>query len=566
MIRSITLAFSLGLALTLQAAPITYQGQLEDPEGPYDGSVTMRFLLFDAPDGGEPVAVHDAGTVSVVDGLFQVELEYGDVFDGRPLWLEIEVAGSVLADRQRVGATPQARFAQRDSSFCDAGGPLLGMRDDGLPLCGLAGVVDIAAGTDHACAALDDGSAWCWGVRSSGSLGDGILGSSDRVYGAVQVEVDDGGNNGGPLTGAIGVAASDDFGCALDSDGQVWCWGANSDGQLGNGSNADTTRAVAVIKGTGSPLDSAEQVSTGENHACAVDADGSVWCWGWNGRGQLGIGNTISQSRAQQVVGESAGILSGIVQVTTGREHTCAATKDGDAWCWGQGNAGQLGNGESGFDASSSIPVRIRRNEANSLTNVFNVSAFDSSTCAVVSDGGQNQGYCWGSASSGRLGNGEFSGNFVFPQQIRIADGTADGGPLDQLHSIGQAGGGGTGSGDHACAARKDGSAWCWGSGDVGQLGNGVAQPMSISRAVRVYQDRLDRFGADGGVLTRVAQVSTSMDEFSCAVDSGGRAWCWGYNPSGQLGSERGSFQDDNVYGGTHTVARAIPVLRLVEQ
>lgn len=89
---------------------------------------------------------------------------------------------------------------------------------------------------------------------------------------------------------------------------------------------------------------------------------------------------------------------------------------------------------------------------------------------------------------------------------------------------------------------------------------------MRISRAVRVQRDRLDRFGADGGVLTGVAQVSTSMDEFSCAVDGGGRAWCWGYNPSGQLGSERGSNQDVYVYGGRHTVARAIPVLRLVEQ
>ena len=522
----------LGLALTLQAAPITYQGQLENSSGPYTGPVPMLFTLYADPEVGEPVAMFDAGSVNVVGGLFKVDLEFGGIFDGRVLWLEIEVDGSTLNQRQRIGAVPQAHHAATTPAYCQSGGPLIGMRDDGVPLCGLEGVVSISTSEEHACAALDDGSVWCWGSTSGGRLGNGESSSMEGgpYGGGVRVRVDDNGSDGGLLANVVQITTGRAFSCGRDEGGQVWCWGQNGRGQLGNGGiGTDQPRAVRARLSNGNSLDDAIHVDAGERHVCAVRDNGTLWCWGGNWYGQLGIGSNEDQSRAAQVIDGGGLPLTGMVGVSTGIDHSCAFDNDGHAWCWGYGSSGQLGNGKSGTDAGSFVATQVLAAEDQSLDRVTGIAAQADSTCALIEPGAEGRIYCWGSAGSGVLGNGETSGSRLFPVEVRIDDQGGDGGPLLGMRHIAQITLGSP-SAQHLCAVRDEGSVWCWGRGSDGQLGDG-----ETSQRTRAVQARVDRAGRDGGALSGISRVSVGRYQ-SCAHSDSGKAWCWGRNESGSLG------------------------------
>ncbi len=550
--RLLSFAFILGLALSMQAVAVTYQGQLEDSSGPFSGTVPMLFSLHEAPEGGEPIAMFDAGPVNVVGGLFQVDLEFGGIFDGRTLWLEIEVDGSTLNQRQRISAVPQAHHAATTPGYCQSGGPLIGMRDDGKPLCGLDGVVSVSASSDHACAALDDGSAWCWGSTNDGRLGNGEgIGDGTGPYpGGVRVRVDDGGEDGGPLLDVVQVTSGGEFSCARDASGQIWCWGRNNRGQLGIDSDSPAlTRAAKALLSNGNALEDAVHVVAGREHACAIRDNGSLWCWGDNPDGQLGIGSTIQQRSAHQVIGENGLPLQGISGASAGQNHTCAFDQDGSAWCWGFGVAGQLGNGQSGSDATSLVATPVLAAEDQPLEGVAGIAAQGDASCALTRPGADGEIYCWGSASGGILGNGESSGIQLFPVQVHIDDQGEDGGPLVGARGIAEALPWPSGSG-HLCAVREDGSVWCWGRGTAGQLGDGES-----SGRTRAVQARLGRGGRDAGPLTGVSQVSVGRD-MSCAVSDSGSVWCWGRNSTGELGI--GWIESANF-------PRATPVTRYVD-
>jgi alpha-tubulin suppressor-like RCC1 family protein len=187
------------------------------------------------------------------------------------------------------------------------------------------GVRAIAVGRYHTCALTEDGAVKCWGFNAAGQLGDGT--TAQRT-----APVDVSGLN----SGIMAIAAGDRHTCAVTEDGRALCWGANEDGQLGDGTTTNRTTPVDV-----SELDSGvSALAAGGRHTCALIVGGAVKCWGWNGYGQLGDGTTTWRATPVDVFGLSAGVSA----VTTGSYHTCALVVGGGVNCWGRNQYGQLGD------------------------------------------------------------------------------------------------------------------------------------------------------------------------------------------------------------------------------
>jgi alpha-tubulin suppressor-like RCC1 family protein len=217
---------------------------------------------------------------------------------------------------------------------------------DGQPSSALRPVHVSAVGTDaaelspglyHSCARKNDGTLWCWGMNLFGQVGDGTTMQRDTP---VQVV---------PLgSGVAHVSAGDLFTCALKTDSTVWCWGTNANGRLGDGSGADQSSPVQV----GALGNQAAAVVIGFDYACALDKAGAVWCWGWNTDGNLGDG-TYSDRPTPTKVG---GLPVSVTKVSASSDHVCALGADGSLWCWGDNSAGQLGDGTT---TPRSVPTAV---------------------------------------------------------------------------------------------------------------------------------------------------------------------------------------------------------------
>jgi alpha-tubulin suppressor-like RCC1 family protein len=133
------------------------------------------------------------------------------------------------------------------------------------------------------------------------------------------------------------MAAGYNHNCAIKTDGSAWCWGRNSNGQLGDGTTTSQTTPVAV-SGLASGV---TRIAAGFLHTCAGRTDGSVWCWGWNFYGQVGDGTNTERATPVAV----SGLASGVTQIAAGGSQSCAIRSNGSALCWGLNGSGQLGDG-----------------------------------------------------------------------------------------------------------------------------------------------------------------------------------------------------------------------------
>ena len=363
--------------------------------------------------------------------------------------------------------------------------------------------VTVSAGSEHSCATRNDGSLWCWGSGRDGRLGLGDV--FDRnAPDQVGVDLD-----------WTSVSTGEEHTCAARDDNSLECWGYNRDGQLGI--NIDGGNKLAPTLLDLNPTFAV--VSAASSHGCGISEQGSLWCWGWNDSGQLGLGDTARRTSPHQV-GDSLDWHT----VSAGTFHTCATRNDNSLWCWGAGLNGRLG-----LDDTTN---RITPHQVGVDTNWATVSAGDRHTCAKRNDGSL---WCWGFGSNGRLGLGDTS-SYTTPQQVGVETSWA-------TVSAG---------GDHTCATRNDDSLWCWGSGTSRQLGLG-----DTSNRITPHQVGVD---LDWDTVS-------SGSNHTCARRNDGSLWCWGFGGSGRLGLGNTTSQDTphqvgvdlgwaNVSAGTqHTCA-----------
>ncbi len=389
-----------------------------------------------------------------------------------------------------------------------SGGAVAGDGDDSDYQSGVLKMM--AMGEDHTCVISTDRDLYCWGDN-----GDGQLGTGDTNNRATPTPV----SKSGVLSGLtiLSVSASENHTCVLASDNYAYCWGDNGDGQLGTGNTTNYTSPVAVTRtGALSGL-SILQIAAGERHTCVLASDGVVYCWGEGGDGQLGRGST-SDSLSPVAV-QSTGALNGlsITQLSAGARHVCVLASDSNAYCWGRGSAGQIGNGST---SNRSVPTAVSRTGALNGLSLRKVSAGGFNSCAVASNG---QAYCWGDNSAGQIGDGTSIGRSS-PVAVSVS-GVLSGKQITSVNPSAEFGAGGA----HACAIDSNYAMYCWGDNDDGQLGDGTKTNRSAPVAV-------------ASPLTGQQPVYMALAESaSCASAIGNVLYCWGDNTDGQLGLPGGS-------------------------
>lgn len=300
----------------------------------------------------------------------------------------------------------------------------------------------IEGGVAHNCALLESGAVYCWGVNDHGQLGNGTFISS-----AIPVKV-----QGLPMSATSIAVGHVFFSCAALVDGSVWCWGAGGLGQLGDGirhPDAEGVATPAKVKG----LTDVKAIQAGNGHVCALTVPGAVVCWGANLQGQVGVGATPPAAEESFVPTASAtAIRSGATALAVGSYHSCVLMNTNEIKCWGSNTDGQLGDGTFDNHTSPSNVVGLP------LAPVAVDQGLSTHTCALLTD---RSVWCWGSAT-GTLSAAEPPRSFEGTTPLR-ANLLPAGAPSRMSLGV-----------NHSCALFQNGSVWCWGKNEIGQLGNGT--------------------------------------------------------------------------------------------
>ncbi|MCL2157877.1 MAG: S-layer homology domain-containing protein [Oscillospiraceae bacterium] len=320
---------------------------------------------------------------------------------------------------------------------------------------------NVSAGAEHAAAIDSDGNLWAWGDNIYGQLGDGT--TENR---SIPVKI---------AENFVEVSAGRAHTLALASDGSLFAWGDNTYGQLGDGSSNASYVPIKI-------MDNVVQISAGYNHSTAIKSDGSLYAWGQNNSGQLGDGTNTTRRNPVK-------IMDGAAQVSAGHSHTLAINDSMELYAWGDNSYGQLGN--ETFE-NSSIPVLI-------MYEMTQVSAGYYHSAAVNIDG---YVYAWGDNSYGQLGN---DSNDPINLPIFVTDGFV-----------------GVSAGDgHTFLFDPFGNILACGDNYYGQLGDGT----NTAKSYLVF------------VASDIKQTSAG-EGFSVALTSSGQLFSWGNNASGQLGDD----------------------------
>jgi alpha-tubulin suppressor-like RCC1 family protein len=349
----------------------------------------------------------------------------------------------------------------------------------------------------HTCALAATGQVYCWGPNRFGELGDGT--TTDRLV-PVPVSTD---------RRFARVEAGRTHTCALDLTGTAFCWGNNTSGQLGDGTTE--SRSVPTLV-TGSHVFT--RLWLGASFTCGRAADGATYCWGENDYGQLGDGTTTTRTVPTATLEGHA-----FVELALGTRHACGLEEGGNAYCWGYNEHGELGDGTT--------EDRLQPSVVAGDVDFAAIGAGEFHTCGLATGG---DAYCWGYNEFPRLGDGT--------TEQRLEPSRVAGERAFAVLAVGEW---------HTCGLDVGGGAWCWGHNDFGELGIGNSADQASPAEV----------GA-GATFTSIH----AGDFHTCGMEAEGDAWCWGLNYSGQLGD--GTTEDRALptpvsgWGGTVvTVAEA---------
>ncbi len=420
---------------------------------------------------------------------------WGNMFDSNPVVYSCSVNGNGPSGRICTGG--QCSFV--DEGHCDVA-CVQQDADGNYTNCGAEGSTDVintylplrtslSNGFDHRCVVRVDGTTWCWGKGSTYQLGTGSSAGSTTPQ-AVQ----------GLGLGVVELTAGYRHTCARKSDGSLWCWGSNLYGRLGDGTFTLRT-APTQVASLGFDV---AQVRATSDHTCAVKTSGSVWCWGRNHLGQLGApsAHTCSTSWGTYDCSpdplEVAGV-QGAIRVEVGKHFTCAIKTDGTTWCWGRNNHGILGIGNY---SSQSAPV-----QALLPAGTKDIALGDNHACALNKNGTV---WCWGKNDVGEIGDNQVgsdgAGNVTAPIQVASLPSQAI--AIDAGEN-------------HSCAILVDGSLWCWGGNERGQLGVGDTHNRLVPVAVSLPGPAIE-------VMVNDTQTQVLLED--------GRVYASGSNNHGQLG------------------------------
>lgn len=308
----------------------------------------------------------------------------------------VAVSGNHLFKKIAVGGDSICAIEIEGDAYCwgsDGSGRLgdgAGNTDKDVPTIVAGGHkwIDISVGGDHACGVTTSGAAYCWGSDGLGELGNGATSGDQPSPTAVS----------GGLSFTTITAASDST-CALTTTGLAYCWGADFNGEIGNGgTGGDQISPVSVTGGR-----TYSMIDCGDDHCCALATSGDAYCWGRDNEGQVGNGATGGNQNDPVLV--NGGLKFKFLR--TGWNTTFGITTAGVSYSWGGDFAGRLGNGASG---NTDAPSLITGNH-----DFRSIDGGNDHTCGTTQSG---TGFCWGSDNNGRVGNGAPGGDRQDPDAV----------------------------------------------------------------------------------------------------------------------------------------------------
>ena len=347
----------------------------------------------------------------------------------------------------------------------------------------------VAVGNQHSCALTPSGRVVCWGDNTYGQIGDGAGILPPVAVQTTPAEI---------AAGFVSVVSGGSHSCGLQVDGTAFCWGANGFGQIGNGATSTVGISLPVRVATNMKFRS---LAAGAMHTCGLATDGTAWCWGSNWYGQLGIGDpgTASASVPRPVTNYPPSALV-FTSLTAGANHTCGITPTGTAQCWGDDQYGQIGVAAVSTQCKGGLACVAQSTPTAGATTFKALAGGTEATCGITTGGAT---VCWG---QGKVIPGGGAGPTFTP--IPVA------GPAFTSIGVGD---------QFACGTVAGGGVACWGLNTVGQIGSGgptgtfVGSPVSVSGP------------AD------YSSVSVGPD-FACGVGAGSVVRCWGDSNTSQVG------------------------------
>jgi alpha-tubulin suppressor-like RCC1 family protein len=381
-------------------------------------------------------------------------------------------------------------------------------------------VLQLTAGDDHVCALLASGAVYCWGRNDYGQAGDGTY--TDRITPGAVVGIP-------AASGAIRqIDANGYTSCALTDTSAVYCWGNNSQGQLGVAATTTSTTSARLV----SPLPpDIVQISVGDQHVCALDADSKMWCWGKNNAGQLGRG-TASASEPVPATATRFQMLSEnqVKRITAGSNHTCALLRSAQVWCVGEtGLYGAASPPEGGLVQRQSDPSSA----LSDVTDVVSKAGHSCTSAPLNATYGTAWLQCWGSNDSGQGGidTNQFT---VIPFAYDITPPSLK--DASSISSVAM-------NISHTCAV-IDSAPHCWGSNAYGKLGinsNAIASTSIPSPVVNIPASPSGRRETlDFALGYNFTCVRTQI---AGLISSPATVFCWGENNFGQIGRPKSAVE-----------------------